>query len=107
MTGPETALETSPEPETTAPPPPAVDNGRVQSEWCPGCPVPHRFWVGDRHGVRITHTVQADGSLVCDLCTASRPCVSTVVAGRGGVRLKGPNGYGTPPKPRHRDWMIR
>ena len=91
-----------PLPEPPAPPPlpaPRLVSVPWKSEYCTACPVPHAFWVMDKHGVRITHTVQANGDVVCDLCTIARPCLGTVVRGRSGVRLAT---YPSPDKARYR-----
>jgi hypothetical protein len=48
------------------------------TEYCPACT--HAF---EKAGA-ITHTIRADGSIICSICTDHRPCRSTLVAGLAG-----------------------
>jgi TPP-dependent indolepyruvate ferredoxin oxidoreductase alpha subunit len=99
-------LPDTPVEEESAKPSPPVPPG-PPSEFCPGCPVPHRFLeLAPDGGPLYTHDVTASGDLFCHRCSVSRPCLATVVKGRAGHRLKGPEGLGEPPV-RHREWTIR
>ena len=61
----------------------------VQSEFCPACPIPHRFVKVTAGGLLHTHRANAKGDMECSECSEARPCQGTVVRGKAGFRFSG------------------